>query len=303
MKHPRQEKSALIRAGRSSFKIKGISRFDLRDPYHVAVTLTWPQFMLALFGLYLAVNLLFAALYTASPGSLTNARSYNFLDAFFFSFETLATVGYGEMYPGSLYGHIVASAEIISGLAFTAILTGLTFVRFSRPKAKFIFADQVVVTRHNNVDTLMLRIGNGRPGVLADARVRLNVLIGEISAEGKSFRRTHELHLARQHLPILPLAWTVMHVVNEESPLYAMDEDALANGDIRLYVTMEARDPSLGAMVYDSRDYIAKDFAFGMHYADAIEPDEQGLLVLDLSRISIIEPDTASAHGNQGGLA
>jgi inward rectifier potassium channel len=115
------------------------------------------------------VNVAFATLFWLVPGSVANARPSSFVDAFFFSIETLATVGYGEMYPATLYGHVVVATEIVCGVAFTAILTGLTFVRFSRPRAKLIFASHPVVALHNGKPTLMLRVGNGRADVLLDA--------------------------------------------------------------------------------------------------------------------------------------
>jgi inward rectifier potassium channel len=130
-----REKAARVRLGSYEFKKRGISRFDMRDPYHFAVALTWPQFLATLLVIYLLVNVAFATLFWLIPGSVANARPSSFSDAFFFSIETLATVGYGEMYPATLYGHVVAATEIVCGLAFTAILTGLTFVRFSRPRA------------------------------------------------------------------------------------------------------------------------------------------------------------------------
>ena len=138
---------ARLRLGSFEFKKKGVSRFDLRDPYHLAVALTWPQFLAALLALYLSVNVVFATLFWLVPGSVANARPDSFSDAFFFSIETLATVGYGKMYPVTLHGHMVASIEIVCGLAFTAILTGLTFVRFLRPRAKLVFAANRVVWR------------------------------------------------------------------------------------------------------------------------------------------------------------
>jgi inward rectifier potassium channel len=300
MQRSHREKSANIQAGQFSFRIKGISRFDLRDPYSVAVGQTWPQFLLALMGLYMAVNLIFATLYTLVPGAVANVRRGDFLDAFFFSFETLATVGYGDMYPTSLYGHIIASAEIVCGVAFTAILTGLTFVRFSRPKAKFVFPDSLVITTHNGRPTLMLRIGNGRPGVLADVRARINVLITEISSEGNSFRRTHDLPLARQQIPILPLAWTLMHDIDETSPIFGMDSAALITGDTRFYVSIEARDPALGATVYGVIDYVPEQVAFNMHYADAIVTDTDGTMTMDLSQISALEPDSHKGRHTAG---
>ena len=125
-RNPR-EKAARVRLGSLEFKKKGVSRFDMRDPYHLAVALTGPQFFATLLVTYLLVNVAFASFFWLVPGSVANARPYSFPDAFFFSIETLATVGYGEMYPATLYGHVIAATEIVCGLGFTAILTGLTF--------------------------------------------------------------------------------------------------------------------------------------------------------------------------------
>jgi inward rectifier potassium channel len=299
MKHPR-EKSASVRVGQFRFRIKGISSIDVRDPYRLAVTQTWPQFLAMLLLVYLCVNTLFAVLYTLVPGAVANARPGNVADAFFFSFETLATVGYGEMYPASLYGHIVACIEIMCGLAFTAILTGLTFVRFSRPKAKFVFASSMVVTLHNGRPTLMLRIANGRPGILADGRAQMNALINEVSAEGNRFRRAHEMRLMRPHIPLFPLAWTLMHEIDETSPIHGLDAAAFAATELRIYIAIEARDPSLGSVVHDLRDYAPQDVQFGMRYADAIETDESGLVTMDLARISAVQTDAGPGSPNGG---
>ena len=301
MPRPPREKAARYQVGGYSFTTKGISRFDLRDPYHVAVTLTWPQFLTSMLGLYLSVNVVFATLYTLVPGSLANAKSGNFAEAFFFSFETLATVGYGEMYPQSLYGHIVACIEITSGVAFTAILTGLTFVRFSRPKAKFVVAENFVVARYNGRPTLMLRIGNGRPGLMANVRAQVNVLLSETSLEGVTFRRSHSLTLVRDQLPILPLAWTLMHEIDDTSPIFGMDSESMIAAQARLFVSIEARDPSLSAVVYDLRNFRPEDVAFGMRYADALTTSDDGSTILDMSLISSMEADTPT-HKGLGGL-
>jgi inward rectifier potassium channel len=169
------EEVARVRLGSYEFEKKGVSRFDLRDPYHLAVALTWPQFFAAMLALYLSINVVFAALYWLVPGSVANARPGSFADVFFFSIETLATVGYGEMYPATLYSHVVVALEIVCGFAFTAILTGLTFVRFSRPRAKLVFAANPVVAVHRTKPTLMVRIGNGRVGVLTVVAAKLNI--------------------------------------------------------------------------------------------------------------------------------
>jgi inward rectifier potassium channel len=285
------DRMARIRLGSYEFKKKGGSRFDLRDPYHLAVALTWPQFLAALLGLYLLVNVVFATLFWLVPGSVANARPHSFSDAFFFSIETLSTIGYGEMYPASLHGHMVASIEIVCGLAFTAILTGLTFVRFSRPRAKLIFAANPVVARHNGKPTLMVRIGNGRPAVLADAKAQLNVLLTETTSEGKVIHRAQELQLERAHIPIFPLFWTLMHVLDERSPLKGYDAARAVDADAQIFVAIEARDPTLSTTVHEIRNYPPKDIRFGMRYSEALTTASDGTPVLDLTAIGALEPD------------
>ena len=235
------------------FKKKGVSRFDLRDPYHLAIALTWPQFLITLLALYLAVTVVFAALFWLVPGSVANARPNSFADVVFFSIETLATVGYGEMYPATPYGHVVASVEIVCGLAFTAILTGLTFVRFSRPRANLVFAANPVVAMHKDKPTLMIRVGNGRVTMLTDAGAKVNVMLSETTPQGKPFRRAQELRLERAYIPAFPLSWTLMHVLDERSPLHGYDAARTIAADARVFVTIEARDPTLATTVEEIR--------------------------------------------------
>ncbi len=288
MQRPR---AARVRLGSYVFEKRGVSRFDIRDPYHLAVALTWPQFLATLLAIYLLVNVVFATLFWLVPGSVANARPHGFGDAFFFSIETLATVGYGEMYPATLYGHLVAAIEIVGGLGFTAIVTGLTFVRFSRPRAKLVFAANPVVAMHNGKPTLMLRVGNGRLAVLLDAVAKLNVLLSVYSSQGKPFRRAQELRLERAHLPAFPLTWTLLHVLDEQSPLHGYDTARLIEAGAQLFVTIEARDPTLAASVHDIRNYAPEDIRFGMRYSDAVIIAEDGTPVADLSRIGALEPD------------
>ena len=289
--HQSREKSARIRVGAYEFKKLGISRFDLRDPYQLAIALTWPGYLLALFALYLSANLVFAALFWLAPGSVANARPYSFVDAIFFSIETLGTVGYGDMHPATLYGHVVASIEIVCGLAFTAILTGLTFVRFSRPRAKLVFAANPVVAMYNSKPTLMLMVGNGRPGVLTDATAKLNVMLSETAADGRSLRRAQELRVERAHIPLFPFSWTLMHVLDEKSPLYGLDAVRVRKAEARIFVTFEAHDPTLAASVHEIHTYTPEDIRFGVRYRDPVAIGKDGMPVLDLMAIGALEPD------------
>jgi inward rectifier potassium channel len=285
------EKAARVRLGSYEFKKVGISRFDVRDPYRLAITLTWPAYLLALLALYLAANLVFASFYWLVPGSVANARPRNFPDALFFSIETIGTVGYGEMHPATPYGRVIASTEIVCGLAFTAILTGLTFVRFSRPRANLVFAPNPVVAMHDAKPTLMLQVGNGRPGVLTDATAKLNVLLSESDADGRLLRRAQELRLERAHIPLFPLSWTLMHVLDEKSPLYRYDLRRVLEAEAWIFVTLEARDPTLATLVHEIRTYAPEAIRFGVRYRDSIAIAHDGLPVLDLRTIGTLEPD------------
>jgi inward rectifier potassium channel len=285
------EEVARVRLGSYEFEKKGVSRFDLRDPYHLAVALTWPQFFAAMLALYLSINVVFATFYWLVPDSVANARPGSFADVFFFSIETLATVGYGEMYPATLYSHVVVALEIVCGFAFTAILTGLTFVRFSRPRAKLVFAANPVVAVHRSKPTLMVRIGNGRVGVLTDVAAKLNIFFFDTTTEGMRLRRSQELELERAHLPIFTTFWTLMHVLDEQSPLRGYDTARAIETDARVFVTVEARDPTLATVVHDIRYYAPQDIRFGMRYADAMSTAEDGTWVADLRRTGALEPD------------
>ncbi len=289
-----------MQVGKFAYAKRGVSRFDLSDPYHLAVTLSWPQFIALLLCTYLAVNVVFALLYGLVPGSIANARAGSLADTFFFSFETLATVGYGEMYPASLYGHVIACAEIAMGLGFTAIMTGLTFVRFSRPRAKFIIASRLAVCQHNGVPTLMLRLGNGRLSPLADAHAHLSVLLREQSNEGATFRRVEDLALLRARLPIFPLTWTLMHVLDEKSPLHGVDAHALISNEANMFLAIEARDPALATIVHEVRTFGPRDVVFGSRYVDVITSEADGTPLADMTRISEMEPDTGPEARHQG---
>ncbi|MGH6801340.1 MAG: hypothetical protein ACRECZ_07995, partial [Methylocella sp.] len=155
--------------------------------------------------------------------------------------------------------------------------------------------DQAVVTSHNCAPTLMVRIANGRMTLLTNATVRLGVLLFEESAEGQPLRRLHDLALANANLSLFALTWTVMHAIDEKSPLAGYDAERFAEGDARLFLTIEARDNALGAAIQDMRIYTAVDVLFGLHYAEAVTLDDQRRPVADLTRLSLVEPDHAAS--------
>ncbi len=272
----------------------GVREFDFKDPYHLALTMSWPQFFAGLFMLYAVINSCFALLYYAVPASVSNMPSDSFWDAFFFSIETLATVGYGNMAPITTYSHTVSAIEVFVGMLLTATMTGLVFVRFSKPKAKLLFAHQAVVVRRSGVPRLMIRIGNGRMNALNDANVRVTTFVSETTADGQKMRSMVDLPLTRADMPFFPLTWTLTHELTEDSPLVALrtlDAPALHASGMRLLVSITAHDPALGAQVYANHAYGPEQIALDMRYADAITSTSENHSVADMRKISDMVPD------------
>ncbi len=282
-----------MRFGETELIKTGASRYDLRDPYTIAISVSWSEFFILLIMLEMVINSVFAALYALNPGCIANARPGSFLDAFFFSIQTLATVGYGTMSPATFYGNIVSAIEIVCGLIFTAIITGLIFVRFSKPRPNILFADHAVVARHNAKPTLMIRIANGRDAVLAGATARLAVLKWHISDEGRTYRQAFELKLVRDNLALFLLTWTLMHEIDEASPLYGIDADKLKSGEAVVILTIEARDHASGSNIFDVRFYGPGKILPGMTYQDAVSHDENGRTHADLRKLSLVEPEVS----------
>jgi inward rectifier potassium channel len=280
-------------AGAMTFEKHGVSRWDFKDPYHFALTLSWPEFFAVLVLAYVAINLGFALVYFALPGSIANLPPKSFADAFFFSVETLATVGYGTMAPATLAGHLVATLEVFIGMMFTATTTGLAFVRFSRPKAKILFAGQMVVTRLEGRPVLMVRVGNGRPYALTDAVARMTVLVSLVDGEGRSVRRAVDLPLRHAEFPFFPHTWTLMHDIDAASPLAGLDPSTIAERHLRLMLSVTARDPALGADVRAAHSYAGTEIAYGMRYAKAVSWDGDDTSIADMTRVGLIEPDTS----------
>ena len=296
--NPRTQAVKPISSSESSFRLEkiGVKQFDLNDPYHFALSISWTQFFVGLVAVYLLINFFFALLYFMAPGSVVNLPPGSLVDAFFFSIETLATVGYGNMAPVTLYSHIISAIEIFIGMVLTATMTGLVFVRFSRPKAKILFADHAVVSRSGGQAQLMVRMGNGRLHALYDASVRVTTLVSETGPDGQHFRRMVDLALQRTDMPYFPLTWTLIHEITEDSPLAALrqiDAHALQESALRVMVSITTRDPSLGAQVYAAHTYGAQDIALDMRYTDAITVKGVDHSVADLGKISDMEPDTA----------
>ncbi|HTZ70465.1 MAG TPA: ion channel [Acetobacteraceae bacterium] len=285
----RKLRYACLRQGAFEVRKAGALRFDLRDPYHLAVALPWPAFVACGIAGMVLINLIFAGLYCLQPGAIQNLPPGDFYRAFFYSLETLSTVGYGEMSPLSRYGYAVAGIEMAVGMAFVALLTGILFVRFSRPQAGILFADKAVVTTYKGNPALMVRVANGRVNMLIGATAQLSVLLKETDDQGRLYRRFQDLPLLSPHLPAFPMTWTLMHPIDETSPLHGCGPAELKAAWARLFLSVTATDVKLGRQVQDVGDYTDRQILFGAHYADAVTYDEDGTPTADLSQLSHVE--------------
>ncbi len=269
--------------GFSAVKV-GVRRFSLQDPYYLVLSMRWTTFLAVVLGAFLATNLLFATLFWAAPGSVVNARPGAFGDAFFFSVETLATVGYGVMTPATVYGHVVASAEIFGGMFLTALTTGAFFARFARPSARMVFSETAVVAPYGAGQALMMRVASRRLQGISEATARLNYFRNEPYGEGR-FRRFDELKLVRTSIPVLTLSWTVIHVIDEESPLWGMTDERMAAEQPAVMLSINGFDEAISSMVNDRQTYRRENMRFGHVFIDMLRDLPDGMIELDLTRI------------------
>ncbi len=261
----------------------------LSDPYHMVLTLSWPLFFTGLVLVFVLVNLLFGLAYWSLPGSIANAREGHFSDYFFFSVETLATVGYGSMSPASLMGHTVASIEILLGMVGVAITTGLVFVRFSKPTARILFSDRAIIRELDDARFLMLRMANERYNRIVEATATLSFIRLEVNAQGESFVRIHDLQLVRQRTPVFALTWTLMHKIDDGSPLFGLDRAQLMAAQCRILVSVTGHDETVAAAVYADKSYGAQEVVFDRRFADILELDAAGDRTVDMTRFHELE--------------
>jgi inward rectifier potassium channel len=231
---------------------------------------------------YLSVNFLFALVYLTAKDGIANARPHSFSDAFFFSIQTLSTVGYGSMYPTTLYAQILVTIEILLGLVLLAILTGLMFARFSRPTAKVIFSKVAVICPYNGVPTLMFRAANQRNSKILEAQIQVNFLRNEISAEGHKLRRFYELNLMRSRTPIFGLSWLVMHPIDHQSPFYGKTQESLQEVEAELWLTLTGLDETFSQTIHARYVYEVGDILWNHRFVDIFSQNSRGEWFIDL---------------------
>jgi inward rectifier potassium channel len=268
----------------------GLSPRAFQDLYHYWMAVSWLQLILTLALLSVLFNLLFGLLYHLQPGSIANLNPPGYAGAFFFSVETLATVGYGDMHPQTSYGHTIAGIEVFFGLVSIALMTGVMFARFSRPRARFLFARHGVVRPIDGRRTLMFRAANARQNVIMEASAQLRVLKDTVTSEGYEMRRFFDLPLVRAQHPIFLLGWTLMHVIDERSPLKADTPESLKAARAVFSLTLSGTDETTGQVLMGRIDYPTEAIRWNHSFVDVLSSDESGVDHFDYSRFHDVEP-------------
>ena len=243
---------------------------------------------------YLGANTLFACLYMLT-GGVSNLRPGSFADAFFFSVQTLSTIGYGEMTPESFAANLVVTVEAFFGLGLVAVSTGLIFARFSRATARVMFSRVAVITEFEGAPTLMFRAANQRGNQILEAEIMLNLLRDVNTLEGHIFRRFHELKVERARTPMFALTWMIMHTIDKTSPLYGATADDLKNWQAEIVVVLSGADDIFAQRIHARHSYLPEEILWNQKFEDVLWLDENGNRVIDYSRLHNVHAAQAQA--------
>lgn len=274
---------------------KPLQQVDLLHParsdlYHWLLALSWQKFLLLTTVFYLSINILFACAYLTARNGIANTEPGSFKDAFFFSIQTLSTVGYGSMYPETLYAQILVTLEVWTGLLLVAILTGLMFARFSRPTARVLFSQVAVICPFNEIPTLMFRTANQRENQILEAQIQVSLVRNEISSEGHQMRRFYDLKLLRSQTPIFGLSWQVMHPIDESSPLFSASAEKLAQEDTEIWVTLTGLDETFSQTIHARYSYTHHEILWNMKLVDIFLQASDGKYYIDINRFHDVIP-------------
>ncbi len=249
----------------------------------------WGKFMLLILIVYLLINVGFALLYVwIGIEHLTGANGKTpvnqFFDAFFFSAQTISTVGYGHISPNGMRTSFLAAFESMLGLLAFALATGLLYGRFSRPTAKIIYSQNMVIAPYQDGKALMFRLANLRSSQLIEIEVQV-LFSTNIIENGKIMRKFFPLELERNKISLLTLSWTVVHPITEGSPLYNLKAEDLNEGDAEFVIMLKAFDDTFSQNVHSRTSYANEEIIWDARFEPVISSDINGIATLDFAKI------------------
>jgi inward rectifier potassium channel len=288
-KHPKRLRFAASATAAPKIKTSGQQVSLLDDLYHRVLSMTWLRFFASVTTVWLGANFLFAALYDASPGCVSNAASFE--EDFYFSVQTFATIGYGAMSPATRYGHLVVVVEALIGTLGMALIVGVTFAKFARAKARVIFSEKVVVNRRDGVPFLVFRLANWRGNMVVEGQLRVSILLKEKTLEGDVIRVPFELPLVRDRTALFALTWVPMHRIDPSSPFWGGQAaiDRLREREAAIYLSFTGLDETVGQPIHARHMYRLEDIAWNARHADVLTVEADGTRIIDYALFHDVE--------------
>lgn len=289
------EGSRLInKQGDANLRKIGLPIWERISIYHTLLRMSRGKFLLIVFLFYASVNVFFASLYYMVGvehllGAEEGSRMHQFMDAFFFSAQTLTTVGYGHVAPTGMATNTIAAIESLTGILVFALVTGLIYGRFAKPRAYIIFSDNIIVAPYKNDKGLMFRIATYKNNHLTDVEATLTLAIHEFDT-GKQVTKFYQLPLEIAKINSLALSWTIVHNINEKSPLYGFTNEDFANHKIELIVTIKAFDDHFSNIVQQRTSYTYQEVIYGAKFLPMFRKADTGThTILELHKVNAYE--------------
>lgn len=280
-----------------SFNVQrtGLNKFSSINLYHTLISMSWRLFLSLILLLYFLSNVFFGGLYALiGPEALVDTSGAPFANifirGFFFSVQTFATIGYGTIHPVGVIPNLLVTIESYYSLLANALITGVVFARFARPTAKIVFSKVAVIAPYRDEKALMFRIVNGRNNQLIEVAAQV-MFARFVNENGRTVRRFDILALERRKVTFFPLTWTIVHPIDEGSPLYGLTENDMAGTDAEILILLTAMDETFAQVVHTRSSYKPNDIKFGHKFVSIYNEVEDGETIsIDVHRLSEIEP-------------
>ena len=256
----------------------GAPRSDASELYYALVSSSWRRLALMFALIFTIANAFFAVLYLLDEGGIQGSDG-TFFSAYFFSVQSMSTIGYGTMSPTTLWTNIWVTVEVMFGIVLIALTTGIVFAKFARPTANVMFSKTAIITRRNGKPALMLRVANAREGALVAASMQLSLLRTDVTDEGDTLRRLFDLTLVRDRIPFFTLSWSVIHEIDADSPLYQVTAEDWEDDNIALITLLTGHDGDYGTTVYAQRMYYGEDLRWGHRFMDVLATEERQITI------------------------
>jgi inward rectifier potassium channel len=268
---------------------KGLKVFGISDLYYRTLKASWASFFLSASIVYLLLNFVFALIYYFTPATILNVNGESLWELFIFSFQTSSTIGYGFFLPQSNMAHSIVIFDALIGIFYVAIITGLAFAKFSRPHAKIHFTNQAILTQFDGKPSLMFRLANSRDSQIVDARINVSALVPYTSQEGLELRRFQELKLISNFNPAFVLSWTVIHQIDERSPLYGYDLAKIKEQGVMLIISFTGIDEVMSQTTHANHRYYSDLIIHGKKFVDILKADGDRKYTLDFDKFHDVE--------------